>query len=205
MTDPEQHEGGVRVVVAGTSGGVGVTTVTALLFEGMRSRPLGAPQLLDHAGGDVGDRLPSGDEVARIDPLVRLQDAGRHAARIGLDVLARPHDLLVVVAPRTPLGVADARALLAEVDARTGLQGRRRTVLALDAPFGPVRDADDLEALRSDFERRSVHAIPPDPALAVGGRIAMPRLARPARRAAHELAAHVADLVARHRAGGRSA
>ncbi|GAA2752843.1 hypothetical protein [Amnibacterium kyonggiense] len=202
MTDPlAAQDSGVRVVVAGTGGGVGVTTVAALLFEGMRSRPLGAPQLLDHAGGDVGTRLPSGDEVARIDPLVRLQDAGRHAARIALDVLARPHDLLVIVAPRTPLGLADARALLTEVDGSTGLQGRRRTVLALDAPFGPVRDADELESLRSDFERRSVHAIPTDPALAVGGRIAMPRLARPTRRAAHDLAAHVADLVSRHRAG----
>jgi hypothetical protein len=198
MTD-EAPGAGVRVVVAGTAGGVGTTTVAALLFDGMRARPLGAPQLLDHAGGDVGSRLPNGDEVSAVDPLVRLQDGGRHAARIGLDVLARPHDVLVIVAPRTPLGFADARALMARVDERTGTQGRRRTVLLLNAPFGPVRDADELEALRSAYERRGVHALPRDPALAVGGRIAMPRLARPARRAAHDLAAHVADLVNRHR------
>jgi hypothetical protein len=192
--------GGVRVVVAGTAGGVGTTTVAALLFDGIRTRPLGAPRLFDHAGGDLGDRLPSGDEVSALDPLVSLQDAGRHAARIGLDVLAQPHDLLVVVAPRTPLGLADATALMTAVDERTGTQGRRRTVLVLDAPFGPVRDAPAIDALRSAYERRAVHALPRDPALAVGGRIATARLARPTRRAAHDLAAQVADLIARHRA-----
>jgi hypothetical protein len=190
---------GVRVVVAGTSGGVGTTTVAALLFEGMRTRPLGAPRLLDHAGGDLGARLPSGDEVSSIDPRVSVLDAGRHAARIGLEVLARPHDLLVVVAPRTPLGLADVTSLLAQVDERTGTQGRRRTVLVLDAAFGPVRDAAAVDALRSAHERRAVHALPRDAALAVGGRIAMPRLARATRTAAHELAAQVGDLVSRHR------
>jgi hypothetical protein len=203
MSDEAPRAEGVRVVVAGTTGGVGTTTVAALLFDGMRARPLGAPQLLDHAGGDVGGRLPNGDEVSAVDPLVRLQDAGRHAARVGLDVLARPHDVLVVVAPRTSLGFADARALMAGVEEGTGVQGRRRTVLVLNAPFGPVRDADELEALRAAYERRGVHALPRDPALAVGGRIAMPRLGRPTRRAAHDLAAHVADLVSRHRAGTR--
>lgn len=202
---PEPTPEGVRVVVVGTTGGVGATTVAALLFDRLRARPLGAPQLLDHAGGDIGDRLPNGDEVRAVDPLVRLQDAGRHAARIGLEVLAHPHDVLVVVAPRTPLGVADARALLTAVDERTGIQGRRRTVLALNAPFGPVRDAAELEALRTQYERRGVHALPRDPALAVGGRIAVPRLGRRTRLAAHDLAAHVADLVSRHRAGSRPA
>jgi hypothetical protein len=32
----------------------------------------------------------------------------------------------------------------------------------------------------------------------------MPRLARPTARAAHDLAAHVADLVSRHRSGTRT-
>jgi hypothetical protein len=159
------------------------------------------PRLYDHAGGDLRDRLPSGDEVSALDSLVSVVDAGRHAARIGLDVLQRPHDLLVIVAPRTPLGVADATSLMSSVDERTGTQGRRRTVLVLNAPFGPVRDASTIDALRSTFEHRGVHALPRDPALAIGGRIATSRLARPTRRAAHELAVHVADLVARHRTG----
>lgn len=190
----------VRVVVAGTAGGVGTTTVAALLFDGMRDRPLGAPRLLDVTGGVLGERLPRGDEVARVDDVVALQDAGRHAARVGLEVLERPHDLLVVVAPRSALGVRDASVLLDEVEQRTGTQGRRRTVLVLNAPFGPVRDAAVVEALRSRWERRGVHVLPRDPVLAVGGRIAVPRLAAPTRRGAHELAAHVADLAARHRA-----
>ncbi len=157
------------------------------------------------ARASCGARSPHGDEVASLDPLVALQDAGRHAARIGFDVLSRPHDLLVIVAPRTPLGLADARALLADVDQRSGLHGRRRTVLALTAPFGPTRDAAELEALRTTHERRGVHALPRDPSLAVGGRIAMPRLSESTRRSAHDLAAHVSDLVSRHRGGVRPA
>jgi hypothetical protein len=195
---------GVQVVVAGTAGGVGTTTVAALLFDGMRDRPLGAPRLLDHTGGDLGARLPRGDEVAAVDDLVTVQDAGRHATRIGLDVLDRRHDLLVVVAPRTPLGVQDARTLVDSLAERTGTQGRRRTLLVLNAPFGPVRDAALLESLRSTYERRSVHALPRDPSLAIGGRIAVPRLAAPTRRAAHDLAAQVSDLVSRHRGSARA-
>lgn len=199
MTDaPAQDD--VRVVVAGTSGGVGTTTVAALLFDGIRTRPLGAPRLYDHAGGDLGGRLPHGDEVGSLDAIVSVHDAGRHAARIGLEVLDRPHDLLVVVAPRTPSGIADATEVMATIGDRTGTQGRRRTVLVLTAPFGPVRDAAVIDGLRSAYERRGVHALPRDPALAVGGRIATPRLSRPTRKAAHELAAQVADLIARHRA-----
>lgn len=196
---------GVRIVVAGTSGGVGTTTVAALLFDGLRARPQGAPALFDHSGGDLGSRLPHGDEVASVDHAVAVQDAGRHATRIALSVLERPHDLLVVVAPATPLGFEEAQGVLDAVTASTGTQGRRRTMLVLTEPFGPVRAAAELERFRAGWERRAVHPLPRDPALAVGGRIARPRLRAATGRSVHALTAHVSDLVQRHRASALAA
>ncbi len=56
------------VQVAGTAGGVGTTTVAALLFAALSQDVLGAPQLHDHAAGELGLRLPEGDDVRLVNP-----------------------------------------------------------------------------------------------------------------------------------------
>lgn len=197
MTDPRRAA--VRVVVAGTAGGVGTTTAAAMVFDGLRASASGAPALHDHSGGDLGERLANGDEVARVDPLVAVHDLGAHALGPGVDVLADPHDVLVAVAPSTPLGFREAGALLADVADRFGVPAVRRTVLVLNAPFGRYRDAPAVEALRGRYERLNVIELPRDPALAAGGRIALPRLAPRTRRAQHVLGHRVADIVRQHR------
>ena len=74
------------VHVAGTAGGVGTTTVAALLFAALSQDVLGAPQLYDHAAGELGLRLPEGDDVRLVHPGLALRlwssrCSGRGAAR----------------------------------------------------------------------------------------------------------------------------
>lgn len=191
----------VRVLVAGTTGGAGTTTVAAMVFDGLRTATAGAPVLYDHSGGDIGERLPNGDEVRHIDDRIALQDLGPHALRVAARTLERRHDVLVAVAPGPPFGLLDARTLLETVRAAHGVGGLRRALLVLNAPFGPWNDPRAVEALRADFERLNVLVLPRDAALAAGGRIALPRLAAGTRRAQHVLARRAADLVGRHRGG----
>ena len=68
------------VQVAGTAGGVGTTTVAALLFAALSQDVLGAPQVYDHSAGELGLRLPEGDEVRLVNPSLGLHDCGAHAA-----------------------------------------------------------------------------------------------------------------------------
>ena len=95
------------VHVAGTAGGVGTTTVAALLFAALSQDVLGAPQLYDHAAGELGLRLPEGDDVRLVHSSLALHDSGAHAAA-AVERLADPHAVLVLVAAATPAGCAAA-------------------------------------------------------------------------------------------------
>ena len=66
MTPTVRRTGVVQV--AGTAGGVGTTTVVALIFAALSQDVLGAPQLYDHVAGELGLRLPEGDEVRLVNP-----------------------------------------------------------------------------------------------------------------------------------------
>ena len=87
------------VQVAGTAGGVGATTVAALIFAALSQDVLGAPQLYDHAAGELGLRLPEGDDVRLVNPGLGLHDCGAHAAA-AVGRLADPHTVLVLVTSR---------------------------------------------------------------------------------------------------------
>ena len=106
------------VQVAGTSGGVGTTTVVALLFAALSQDVLGAPQLYDHAAGELGLRLPEGDEVRLVNPSLALHDCGAHAAA-AVQRLADPQSVLVLVTAATPGGCAAAERVLDEVSPST--------------------------------------------------------------------------------------
>jgi hypothetical protein len=97
-----------RLLVAGTAGGVGTTTVAALLFAELRDTG-DAPFLIDHTGGDLGPRLPGGDEVTAVDHRFRLHDLGRNVG-VAAAELADPGTSLIMVTAATPLG----RTLAAE-------------------------------------------------------------------------------------------
>jgi hypothetical protein len=102
------------VQVAGTAGGVGTTTVAALIFAALSQDVLGAPQLYDHAAGELGLRLPEGDDVRLVNPGLGLHDCGAHAAA-AVGRLADPHTVLVLVTAATPAGCAAADRVLDEI------------------------------------------------------------------------------------------
>jgi hypothetical protein len=115
------------VLVAGTAGGVGTTTVAALLFAALSQDVLGASQLYDHAAGELGLRLPEGDDVRLVNPGLSLHDCGAHASA-AVQRLADPHTILILVTAATPGGCAAAERVLDEVVAVQG-HGQLRRVL----------------------------------------------------------------------------
>lgn len=188
---------GRTVVVAGVAGGVGTTTVTALLFTQLSGASV--PRLVDHSGGDLGSRLTGGDDASSVDRDLTLHDLGAHADGALLDLLDDPSVFGVVVAPTTPVGFADAQRVLARIRGRHGVGGLRRVMLVIVGVFGEHRTARASEALQNEFGRRSLVVVPRDPALAAGGRVPLNRLTRESRRAQTELASYLRERLASHR------
>ena len=155
------------VLVAGTAGGVGTTTVTALLFAALGADPAGPPLLLDHSAGELGLRLSGGDDVRQVNRRVALHDLGPHAD-VAVARLAERHTLLVLVAPATPVGCAALDRLLSPHDGQPRLQ---RILVVVAGVFGRHRITAELRALGQRIGQRSVVELPQDLALAAGGRI----------------------------------
>ena len=175
------------VHVAGTAGGVGTTTVAALLFAALSQDVVGAPQLYDHAAGELGLRLPEGDDVRLVHPGLALHDSGAHAAA-AVERLADPHAVLVLVAAATPAGCAAADRVLDEVVTAHGASQLRRVLVAVVGVFGRHRISPQLRALGDRVGARSVILLPQDLSLAAGGRIPLVRLATYTVRAQRQLA-----------------
>ncbi|HJY44754.1 MAG TPA: hypothetical protein VJ301_09025 [Propionibacteriaceae bacterium] len=163
------------VHVAGTAGGVGTTTVAALLFAALSQDVLGAPQLYDHAAGELGLRLPEGDEVRLVHPGLALHDSGAHAAA-AVERLADPHAVLVLVTAATPAGCAAADRALDEIVSAHGVSQLRRVLVAVVGVFGRHRISPQLRGLGDRVGSRSVILLPQDLSLAAGGRIPLVRL-----------------------------
>jgi hypothetical protein len=173
MTPTVRRTGVVQV--AGTAGGVGTTTVVALIFAALSQDVLGAPQLYDHAAGELGLRLPEGDEVRLVNPGLGLHDCGAHAAA-AVERLADPQTVLVLVTAATPGGCAAADRVLDEIVSRHGAHQLRRVLVAAVGVFGRHRIGAQLGALGDRVGTRSVILLPQDLSLAAGGRIPLVRL-----------------------------
>lgn len=192
----------VRIVVAGTAGGVGTTTVAALLFEALRrASVVGAPVLYDHSGGDLGLRLPNGDDVSAVEDTVAVHDVGAHALRGGVDALGSPADVLVVVTPATVAGLADAARVLGAATGRSGRTASTRTIVVVNTPFGSDLDRRDVDEFRLRHDHSSVLRLPSDRALGIGGRIPSSRLSAATRRALAEFDRRTVGMLATQRRG----
>jgi hypothetical protein len=175
------------VEVAGTAGGVGTTTVAALLFAACSQDVLAAPQLYDHAAGELGLRLPEGDDVRLVNPGLRLHDCGAQAGA-AVERLSDPQTVLVLVTAATPAGCAAAERVLDEVVGRHGAPQLRRVLVAAVGVFGRHRIGAQLRALGDRVGTRSVILLPQDLSLAAGGRIPLVRLTTHTVRAQRQLA-----------------
>jgi hypothetical protein len=171
-----------EVLVAGTSGGAGTTTVTALLFAAMSQDPAGAPRLRDHSAGELGLRLPDGDEVRSVNSALAIHDLGAHAVA-AVRQLADPRTVVVLVAPATPYGCAAVARVVEPVNGRE----LRRVLIAAVGVFGQHRIGPRLQELGGKVGTRSVILLPQDLALAAGGRIPTVRLATHTVRAQRQL------------------
>ncbi|MBF4624002.1 hypothetical protein [Clavibacter sp. VKM Ac-2872] len=186
----------VRVVFAGTSGGVGTTTAMSLVFSALQHRAGGAPALTDHTGGTLGARLPLGDESDAVDGHLVLHDLGAHARGEGIDLLESPATLLAITTASTPTGIAGATELLTDITSRYGIAAMARVTIVASQTNGRHDVSAESRRLFATHGRTMVYDIPADAALAVGGRIPLNRLRRGTRDAQTRLAKHL-DEVAR--------
>ena len=198
-----------RYAVVGTAGGVGVTTVTSLLFSALRDSGPSAPLLLDHTAGRLGLRLADGDgveadgleadgveadrvgadEVRAVDHRRLLHDLGPQD--VGVAALSDSGVVLIVVTAANPVGVQLATEVLDGVRAAHGPDGLARTVVVLAGVSGRVRIGRGRAGLQASGAR-AVLQLAPDLALAAGGRVPSGRLSRRTQRFAAELAGAVA-------------
>ncbi len=165
------------IVFLGTSGGVGVTTLVALTFTCLRDAGA-APWVFAPDHSDTLDRAHHA-ETHHADRGVALWDAGVLRPDASLGSLHRSDARLVVVAPATPVGAADAASALERVaDADQALAATASLVLT-GAHGRPRRTPGGAFGV-------PVHRIPHDPALVRPGPVAADReLRRGTRRAVH--------------------
>lgn len=152
------------LAVIGTAGGVGASTLAALTFAGLRGRPGGAPAVRGNGSHGVAERIGD-DEVAHLDPDAAIWDVGTTGPRAVAAVLERQATIIVLVAPATPAGHADAAACVAGAVERFGEGVLSRISLVL------------MDVYRSSGRRDTTAApahiavvrVPFDPALAQPG------------------------------------
>lgn len=188
---------GHRIVLAGVGGGVGTTTVAALLFSEFGADR--APSLVDHSAGDLGARLTGGDDVVGVDPALALHDLGPHANGELLDLVENPDVFGIIVIPTTAAGFAHARRCLGVVRERYGAGGLRRMLVVAVGVFGRHPTSRSSEALQNEFGRRSIVVVPRDAALAAGGRVPLNRVSAETRRAQKQLATYVRERMSGYR------
>ncbi|MDN5724538.1 MAG: hypothetical protein L0G99_01220 [Propionibacteriales bacterium] len=182
-----------RFLVAGTAGGVGTTTVAALLFAHLAKS--GHPPIpIDRTAGSLAERLPptAGD----LDQRLRVHDLGGHAAT-ALTQLSNQTSHAVLVSAATPLGCDLALAELRrsagrevdEVADRGSGTGDQRVVIVLADVFGTRRlGRQMITALQAAPGVRGVVRLRRDHALAAADRINAKNLSRRTTAAIGELA-----------------
>jgi len=103
---PRSNTRNITFLVAGTAGGVGTTTIAALLGAALRARTGYPPRIVDHTGGTLSRR------IANISPNASyaVYDLGTNMETIGK--LARPGCYPIIVAGSNPNDTAAARFAL---------------------------------------------------------------------------------------------
>lgn len=170
---------GTRIVVAGVAGGVGTTTVAAIIWATLtrhRARPVGA---LDHSTGRLFFRLPHGAEdtcaQARLSPEISVHDLGPHALTDQASALDNLHSTVLIVCGAHHRGLENAAEAMAHMTSRTGSPGTQHRCLVVPVAVngkttrGPLTQAANDLGLTANF----IH-LPHIRLLAPGGPIPAP-------------------------------
>ncbi|MET0854722.1 MAG: hypothetical protein ABWY30_08825 [Microterricola sp.] len=153
----------MRVVVAGAAGGVGTTTVTALLAAALGT-PVSAPQLLDHSGGALAARLDPAVLDRSVDERLAVHDLGATLYSAGANAVLTRDTVVVLVAAATVDGLRAAALALAHVRAVGGPLAPTRPLLVVVRQSGaPTESALKAAAAESGLELAGV--LPYDRAL----------------------------------------
>lgn len=182
MTAAEPRSAPRTVLVAGAAGGVGTTTVAALLAMAWAQAEGGSPNLVDHSGGSLRFRLPPAWAPSGVLDLT-IDDRGAHPIRAAAAVNAQPGSVLLLVASSTPTSLALLPPLLDEL-------GPTPLHLVLAQVHGRHRPRRD----RVPAGHAADLVVPRDDALAADGPVDWSNVARRTRTA-------VAGLVAALKAG----
>jgi MinD-like ATPase involved in chromosome partitioning or flagellar assembly len=174
------------VVVAGTAGGVGTTTVASLIALVVR-----ASALADHSSGQLVAR------GAPVDPAspsgIAVHDLGAHAGGVGLESLAAASAIPVIVTSATAAGIADAATALR---ALVQLPGSRSPLLVVVETFGRNDVSAALRAARLEFGQTTIVVMQQDRALAPGGPITVERTSMRTRHTIERVARRIQEIAA---------
>lgn len=193
MTDSEQSRWHtihtappVSVVVAGIKGGVGTTTICALLVDALVEATHVSPHITDHSGGILHSRTshPSTSDTSSY----YVHDLGPHATT---------NTPILVDVGTTPVIVADClvpSGLILDVFENLYRNGKRAIIVATST----AANRDVNEAARQIRSRST--AIPQvafgyDPVLATPGPVAFRLCHLATQRAAHQLTAMITGQV----------
>lgn len=180
----------LRFAVTGVGGGVGVTTIAALIAVALSDKTGLPPKVVDHSGGTivklVADASPSADHW--------VYDLGPHATtttqQLATGILGHP----IVVCSTAPESIASALVVLKQ------LSSVKQDMVASspDVPIPPAIIVINSTSHRKSATRAAarlqrtvpgapVIALPWDPTLAMPGEIELSRLADPTLEAANWL------------------
>jgi len=95
LRPPSEFVGALCISVAGTSGGVGVTTLTALLSDGLGARTGRPPRVFDHSGGGIAGRLRTASSSGESS----VRDIGLHATALASASLSGSDRVVIVAGP----------------------------------------------------------------------------------------------------------
>ncbi|TFC95942.1 MULTISPECIES: hypothetical protein [Cryobacterium] len=182
--------GTLRVVVTGTGGGVGTTTIAAALFAYLAGPAGPVPCLGDRTGGELLLRIPAYFGSRPVDEALIIQDLGCHATSAVLLGLLDEPVLLVVVTAATP----DGLRLADEFVGRLPRRARLGTVVVPVAVFGRQRIEAQLAAMLL-AGLPMLFPVPSDRVLAAGGPIRFESLAPGTTTALVSVASQVRELL----------
>lgn len=178
MTTPSRPTPYRHVLVAGAAGGVGTTTVAALLAAAHVADG-GSVALVDHSGGSLAARLPTAWTSPGVADLT-VHDRGAHPGPAGASLEGLADAVLVVVSSATPAALTLLPRVLDQV---SGQATQRPVHLVLAQVHGRYRGS--IGHLSKPPVGTS--SLPRDDELAADGPIDWDLLSRRTRRAVLEL------------------